>query len=104
MGERLSLGIGWASVVREGEARASALIRATDSPIERWGDKQAAYEWWVSTFGASEAEFEEMMDDLVHRLKSTSLWRRKQRRAILHDYADLRGFLTAANGPTVVWG
>lgn len=107
MSATLLLDIGWANVVREGEADAVRLMDAAG--MHRWDlrgfneDAAGVQQRQLDAFGATAEEFDEMMADLTERYRRMPLWRRRARRSILHDYARLRGFTTAIEGLTVTW-
>lgn len=92
-----------ASVVREGEEHAEILMNASYSYSPPICDPVGDYEWWVSTFGASKDEFEDIRDDMVRRYRGTSFWRRRRRQTILTEYAKIEGLLAAASGITIGW-
>lgn len=104
MNTRISLGIGWAATVREGEASARAVIAATDGPsCSMFLKDDERHQWWIDTFGASEVEFDEMMEALAVRRNRTGWWRFGKRREITAQYARLRGLTTAAGGGQIGW-
>lgn len=103
MSDRLSLGHRWAKAVQEAEEHASAVMAAADDPHCPVFDDEGAYRWYVATFGASRAEFEDMRDALARRYRQVSFWRRGLRRQIIADYIRVEGLLTAASGLETMW-
>lgn len=103
----ISLGIGWTSVVREGEADAIALMRGAGTSgweMRGFGEDEATVQQrQLDVLGATRQEFDEMMMNLTERHRRTPFWRRRTRRAIVRDYARLQGFTTAMDGLTITW-
>lgn len=100
----LSVGIGWYSVVREGEDDARRLMDAGGTHgWELRGFGEDVQQRQLDVLGATAQEFDEMMSDLAERYRRTPIWRRRARRSILHDYARLRGFTAAIEGLAIGW-
>jgi hypothetical protein len=102
MENRLSLGIGWRHVVREGEAAANSL-KELHGPRPSFLDKQALYDYWLNAFGITEREMEEMMESIARRYKATRIWRKSERKKLIGQYAYWRGFKAAAQGLSIQW-